>query len=309
MNRYFFRFVVSLLMLMIGPAEATFAQTTVSQLQAELVAPWLVTVEGEARPRTLRILSLGEKAKDVFLVEAMYGWLDGRQDPALAELTLSPTDRKIVITTSVQSVILATQSTDGTFVGTFKPKTGTEKAVKLAKISEQDLQAKLQAALALKQAQVFADEDKDWGIAPTSTLRRTGGFHAPTPRTIPGAKVIKTMAFKALLETDKTVVVIDVLDGKDRTSIPGAYWMERAGEGLTFYAEKSRFSAALDKLTVGDKNRPLVFLCLSSECWLSYNASLQALEAGYKDVTWYRGGVNAWRAAGLPFKVPERVNW
>lgn len=126
---------------------------------------------------------------------------------------------------------------------------------------------------------------------------------------IPGARVIKTLELKAFLESNRNLIVIDVLGSKNRQSIPGALWMAGAGDGQFFGAEKSRFSTALDKLTAGDKTRPIVFLCLSSECWLSYNASLHAVEAGYKDVIWYRGGTNAWSGASLELVKAETVAW
>jgi rhodanese-related sulfurtransferase len=49
-----------------------------------------------------------------------------------------------------------------------------------------------------------------------------------------------------------------------------------------------------------DRNMPLVIFCDSTVCWQSYNAALRAASAGYVNVYWYRGGVEAWRAAGLP---------
>lgn len=82
-----------------------------------------------------------------------------------------------------------------------------------------------------------------------------------------------------------------------------------AGDGQFFGAEKSRFSVALEKLTGGDKSKPIIFLCISFECWLSYNASLYAVEAGYKDVIWYRGGTNAWGGASLDRATPELIKW
>ncbi|HTO10396.1 MAG TPA: rhodanese-like domain-containing protein [Candidatus Binatia bacterium] len=60
-----------------------------------------------------------------------------------------------------------------------------------------------------------------------------------------------------------------------------------------------RLGFALAGLTRGDKNAPLAFFCLSAECWLSYNAALRARTLGYTAVSWYRGGVKAWEAAGL----------
>lgn len=154
----------------------------------------------------------------------------------------------------------------------------------------------------------FSFEDKDWGVGASTTPRKSS-YHAPTPTSVPGARVVKTLELKGLLESRKDLIVIDVLNSKNRQSVPGSFWMAGAGDGQFFDAEKSRFSTALNKLTAGDKNRPIVFLCLSSECWLSYNASLHAVEAGYKDVIWYRGGTNAWSGASLELMKAEPVAW
>ncbi|HEU0289479.1 MAG TPA: hypothetical protein VFR39_01825, partial [Burkholderiales bacterium] len=42
---------------------------------------------------------------------------------------------------------------------------------------------------------VFADEDKDWGVPPTSVLRSVG-YHSPTPMRIQGGRVITTGELK-----------------------------------------------------------------------------------------------------------------
>lgn len=154
----------------------------------------------------------------------------------------------------------------------------------------------------------YAMEDKDWGISPTSNVKKKP-YHSPTPTTIPGARVISTTELQQLLKENKDVLVVDVLDSNARKSIPGAVWMVGAGSGDFYMAEKERFAAAMDKLTDRNKSRPVVFLCISSECWLSYNASLHALDAGYKDVIWYRGGTDAWRGANLKLRVPVAVEW
>ncbi len=116
----------------------------------------------------------------------------------------------------------------------------------------------------IPQPQSFSYEDKDWGVEPTSRPKMRP-YGAPTPVSIPSARVISTQQLKALLDTDKSVVVIDVLSSKTRTTIPGAYWMPGAGDGQFYRAEELRFSAALEKLVGADKNRPVVFLCSSSE--------------------------------------------
>jgi rhodanese-related sulfurtransferase len=36
---------------------------------------------------------------------------------------------------------------------------------------------------------------------------------------------------------------------------------------------------------------------------MSYNAALRAIAAGYSNVLWYRGGIEAWKAAGMPVQA------
>jgi len=149
----------------------------------------------------------------------------------------------------------------------------------------------------------FAFEDVDWGVPPTR-IPRDEAYHAPTPSTIPGARVIRTLDLKALLESDRRVVVVDVVPGPGRRSVPGAWAFPGFGEGSFSPDARYFYAKALEIVTAGDKSSPLVFLCVSSECWLSYNAALHAIELGYRDVIWFRGGSEAWRAASLPMAVP-----
>lgn len=44
--------------------------------------------------------------------------------------------------------------------------------------------------------------------------------------------------------------------------------------------------------------------CLSPERWMSYNVSLRAINLGYTNVLWYRGGIESWKKAGLPVSAP-----
>ena len=149
-----------------------------------------------------------------------------------------------------------------------------------------------------------AEEDRDWGVAPSSQLRQPP-YSAPTPRTAPGVATIATQGLKALLEAEsapvRTPVLIDVASGDGHRTLPGAYWLPGAGRGDNYIDElQSSLAAFLDKLTGGDRQRPVVFFCVNTQCWLSYNAALRAAAAGYARVYWYRGGLEAWRAAGLP---------
>ncbi len=152
----------------------------------------------------------------------------------------------------------------------------------------------------------FADEDHDWGIAATHELRRPP-YTAPTPRAIPGGQVIRTLELKTMLEADARALAIDVASGDGHVTLAGSRWLGGAGRGANFIdALQAQLAERLAQLTGGDKSRPLVFFCVNSQCWLSYNAALRAIALGYTRVYWYRGGIEAWRAAGLPL-APVRA--
>ena len=157
-------------------------------------------------------------------------------------------------------------------------------------------------------APAIANEDVDFGVAPVSTLR-TGDYHAPTPREVPGAKTIGTSALRESLQAQPLPLLFDVLGGEVHASLPGAIWLPGAGRGQSFTdTVQARLGQTLNALSKGDRKRPLVFFCQGPECWLSYNAALRAVRLGYEAVYWYRGGIEAWIAAGGDL-VPLKVTW
>jgi len=154
----------------------------------------------------------------------------------------------------------------------------------------------------------FGDEDRDWGVAPPPGLRGSN-YHGRTPTTIPGASVVKTMELKAMLESDPSPFLIDVLSGPAHRTLPGALWLHNGGLGDFDAAEEKRFLDTVALLAGHDMSRHLVFFCSSAQCWLSYNAASRAARAGYTNVYWYRGGIEAWRAAGLPTTGSDPFSW
>ena len=146
----------------------------------------------------------------------------------------------------------------------------------------------------------FADEDRDWGVAPASTLRQPP-YHAPTPLEIPGATVVHTRELRAMMGGAAPPILIDVLSGEGHETLAGAVWLGGAGRGEGFGdALQADLARILSRIAAGDMSRPLVFFCAGAECWLSYNAALRAVAAGHKRVYWYRGGIDAWTEARLP---------
>ena len=146
----------------------------------------------------------------------------------------------------------------------------------------------------------YAEEARDWGIGAIDTLRRPP-FHAPTPLSIPGAQMIVTRQLQALLAGPDAPLLIDVLSERGHRTLAGAVWLPGAGEGTNFIdPAQVVLMQVLGRLTRGDHNKPMVFFCANAQCWLSYNAALRTAAAGYTRVYWYRGGIEAWTAAGLP---------
>lgn len=142
-------------------------------------------------------------------------------------------------------------------------------------------------------------ERQDMGVPPTAQLK-SGGMHGPTPNQLPGGRLITTPELVQLLQNPGSgALVFDVLGGPQM--LPNAIPVVPASQGGSFDDQVQReFGQYLQQVTQGRKDRPMVFYCQSSQCWMSYNAALRAANLGYSNVLWYRGGIEAWQQAGGP---------
>ena len=146
-------------------------------------------------------------------------------------------------------------------------------------------------------------ETQDFGVAATNQLH-AGAMHGPTPTTIPGGLVITTEAFFSTLQQNpQGIAIFDVLGGPE--ILPGALSAVPAATPGSFNDQtQQEFGGYLQQVTGGNKQIPVLFYCQSAQCWMSYNAALRAINMGYTQVLWYRGGIEAWKAAGLPTQIP-----
>lgn len=156
-------------------------------------------------------------------------------------------------------------------------------------------------------AQLEGKERADHGV-PASTELHSGAMHGATPASIPGGQVVTTRQLVAMLGARREganavppPLLFDVLGGVQR--LPGALNAVPAHRAGSFDDNVQReFGAFLKQVTQGRQDQPLVFYCASTMCWMSYNAALRAIRMGYQKVGWYRGGVEAWKEAGLPLE-------
>jgi hypothetical protein len=70
-----------------------------------------------------------------------------------------------------------------------------------------------------------------------------------------------------------------------------------AGAGGTF--DDKVQTQLFDALKDVKSSTAIIFFGADAQSWEGYNAALRALQMGYPNVYWYRGGLSAWRAANL----------
>jgi len=147
----------------------------------------------------------------------------------------------------------------------------------------------------------------------------TGPTNSAVPATLTGGKVINDAhQLRTLLKRPKTII-IDVSNAPRRPdnlatgapwlplphqAIPGSLWIPGAGLGETPPAVDDFFRKQLAAATDNDASRQLIIYCHRT-CWLSWNAAKRAIGYGYRNVYWYRDGIEGWKAAHLPTAVIE----
>jgi rhodanese-related sulfurtransferase len=121
-----------------------------------------------------------------------------------------------------------------------------------------------------------------------------------TPENLSGVKVVKADDVVNALKSGVPVIDTRVANEFAEEHIKGARnvpYKEKSAKSVTFDAAQDSFDLA--KLPA-DKNAPVVFYCNAGECWKSYKASVVAQKAGYKNISWFRGGMPEWKSRKLP---------
>lgn len=145
--------------------------------------------------------------------------------------------------------------------------------------------------------QILAFESRDFGVPPTNQLR-AGQLHAPTPTSLPGATTVNTAALAGAIGAGQQLILIDVLGAN--YSLPRAV-VAPALASPGHFQDRTQQQAVqwLAQITGNRRDLPIVIFCSDPQCWLSYNAALRTVAAGFTNVYWYRGGLQAWQMAGL----------
>jgi len=158
-------------------------------------------------------------------------------------------------------------------------------------IAQQKLAASLKNSSSLNLTLVDASKADFKGVA--SMLNTT-------PTSLPGAKVITVAEAKLLSAKGVAIYDVRVPEEFDAAHMPGAIsvpYKESSAKEVGFDPADDQF--ALNKLP-RDKNTPFMMYCDGTICWKSYKSALMAIEGGWKNVYWFRGGFPEWKEAGLP---------
>jgi hypothetical protein len=93
-------------------------------------------------------------------------------------------------------------------------------------------------------------------------------------------------------------------------SLPGATGLWGAGIGGSTSDEyQDRLRRKMQELTRGDGSMPIVTVGWNAERYQGRNLALRLVALGYTNVYWYRGGREAWEAAGLPQSEITLQEW
>ena len=138
----------------------------------------------------------------------------------------------------------------------------------------------------------YADEHEDDGVPASATPLPDDDF-TPTPLSVPGAETIDTRRLLALRRDVPSLWVLDI--GSGAAVMPGAAWRAETEQTDD---EAALLEAALSPTTAA--KGPVVVLSDGTFDSQSYNAALALSARGKRRVLWYRGGEEAWAAAGQP---------
>lgn len=132
-------------------------------------------------------------------------------------------------------------------------------------------------------------------IIATAFLFSSQLMAADAPMTVDGAKTIDVTEAEALFNDD-SVVFIDPRKESDfnRSHIPGAIHLDIKGKSTNLS------ETTLSEATEGDKATKIVFYCNGPSCPRSANSCVKAAGWGFTNLYYFRDGLPAWEAAGLP---------
>jgi TolB-like protein/DNA-binding winged helix-turn-helix (wHTH) protein len=144
----------------------------------------------------------------------------------------------------------------------------------------------------------FADEHRDFGVAPDPEIKPHRPVE-PTPRSLPGIPTIDAPGLAAL-QGDAAPRVVDLGLG---AAVPKGATLSSAdplaAHDMAALAQQLMQGRAAEAAGAGGRPN-IVVMGQGPFDWTSANCARALVEAGVPGVAWFRGGEEAWAAAGKP---------
>jgi len=130
------------------------------------------------------------------------------------------------------------------------------------------------------------------GIAFLATALLTGGAVAKSPEQIEGVKRISAEELITLVNNQPEMVIIDsrVTANRKHGYIEGSYSLP----------DTDTTCDSLQKF-IPSKSVPAAFYCNGVKCGRSAKAVKIAVNCGYRNLYWFRGGFEVWKQKNFPY--------
>jgi DNA-binding winged helix-turn-helix (wHTH) protein/TolB-like protein/tetratricopeptide (TPR) repeat protein len=162
------------------------------------------------------------------------------------------------------------------------------------------------AGLAVAGLRDHVPEDEDPGLPTDEGLRSRNRFSL-TPVGAPGVSVVRTFELKALIDaaangqSERPLLLSTNCPLCFDIDIPGAVSVRGVYTGGPLDDQaRQGLKSWLDGQLNGQTSRHLIMFSWNAERWNARNLALELNALGYPNVSWYRGGVEAWDVAGYP---------
>ncbi len=116
-----------------------------------------------------------------------------------------------------------------------------------------------------------------------------------TPESIDGTTRVNAEEVIDLVESKPDLVIIDARKASD--------YRKGHIEGAVSLPNTETTPETLAKV-IPSKETPVLFYCNGVKCGRSVKSAEIALQAGYENIYWFRGGIEEWQAKGLPLVRP-----
>lgn len=146
-----------------------------------------------------------------------------------------------------------------------------------------------------------ADKYSDAVMKKADEMKNLAGAKKEMPAEMAGVKKITTDELKKMLDEGKAVVILDNRKDKEYEAehIPSAKWV--GTDELLKNGPKVAEAAGVKKDDI------IVNYCNGIKCWKSPAASTLLLDAGYKNIYWYRDGIPDWIRKGYDTATGKEV--